>query len=157
MARIPLAVWGNRNNLFTNYFNLTKCREWLKYVPSLWKLIVLMGSLEFRATVIKLVSAANDGSWEDYVTMKAEDLVIYIYVIWPEPFLWVSLSNALIESTQANSCHPHHENRRCLGGPCSGILLLLLRLVTSHVLCAEIWDWQRTQPGRSSKDSETKG
>lgn len=42
---------------------------------------MLMGSLEFRATVIKLVFAANDGSWEDYVIMKAEDLVIYIYVI----------------------------------------------------------------------------
>lgn len=42
---------------------------------------MLMGSLELGATVIKLVSAANDGSWEDYVIMKAEDLVIYIYVI----------------------------------------------------------------------------
>lgn len=40
-----------------------------------------MGSLEFRATVIKLVFAANYGSWEDYVIMKAENLVIYIYVV----------------------------------------------------------------------------
>lgn len=134
-----------------NFLTLTKYREWLKYVPSLWKLIVLMGSLEFRATVIKLVFAANYGSWEDYVIMKAENLVIYIYVIWPEPFLCVCLSNAVIESTQANSCH---ENRRCFGGPCSGIFLLLLRLVTSGVLCVEIWDWQRTQPGTSPEDSE---
>lgn len=50
-------------------------------------------------SVDQLVFAANDGSWGGYVIRKAENLVIYIYVIGPEPFLWVSLSNALVEST----------------------------------------------------------
>lgn len=44
----PSGCVGDLKWSIYNFLTLTKCREWLKYVPSSWKLIVLMGSLEFR-------------------------------------------------------------------------------------------------------------